>query len=296
MAVNIPTELLRAFVTVVDLGSYTKAAEALGRTQPAISLQIGRLEALLEAKLLKLDGRTLKLTDAGVALSPFARQMLRINDDVVGNFKREALSGWIKTGLPSDFANDFLLDAVTRFAADHDEVRIEVESRLSRDLREGLAADRLDLAVAIVTDEASPYLVRSWLAQPIWALPAQHVFESSAPLPLVRHPDPCEYADRMIAALGRTGRDWRSVYVSADVTGLQNAVSAGLGVTALTHATLGPGMRIGCEQDGLPPLAPLRIGLFHKHARLSRAAHRLAQCLIDQLDATTTLTTPAGRR
>jgi len=41
---NVPIDLLRAFVTVVDLGSYTRAAQALGRTQPAVSLQIRRLE------------------------------------------------------------------------------------------------------------------------------------------------------------------------------------------------------------------------------------------------------------
>jgi DNA-binding transcriptional LysR family regulator len=289
MATNVPIDLLRAFVTVVDLGSYTKAGEALGRTQPAVSLQIRRLEALLETKLLRTSGKVLKLTDAGMALGPYARQMLRINDDVVGHFKREALSGWIRVGLPADFANDFLLDAVTRFAADHGEVRIEAVSGLSHDLREDLAADRLDLAVAIATDDASPYLVRSWQAQPVWAVPAKQDFDPKSPLPLVRHPDPCEYADRMIAALRRAGRDWRSVYVSADVAGLQNAVGAGLGVTALTHATLDSEMRIGCEAEGFPPLEPLRIGLFYKHARLSGAGHHLAQWLIGKLDAATGL-------
>jgi DNA-binding transcriptional LysR family regulator len=91
----------------------------------------------------------------------------------------------------------------------------------------------------------------------------------------------------MIAALRRAGRDWRAVYVSSDVAGLQNSVAAGLGVTALTHATLEPGMRIGTAADGLPPLDALRIGLFYKHARLSGAAHGLAQVLIGQMDSAT---------
>lgn len=285
MSQNVPIDLLRAFVTVVDLGSYTRAAEALRRTQPAVSLQIRRLEDLLGTKLLRFQGRVLKLTDAGVALGPYARQMLRINDDIIGHFRREALSGWIRVGLPADFANDFLLDAVTRFAALNPEVRIEVESRLSRDLRNRLATEKLDLAVAIASDEAASYLVRSWLAQPVWAIPAGHAFPRTAPLPLARHPDPCEYADRMIAALRRAGREWRTVYVSADVAGLQNAVAAGVGVTALTDATLGPGMRIGGAAEGLPPLDPLRIGLFYKHTRLSGAAHGLAQTLIGRLDS-----------
>jgi DNA-binding transcriptional LysR family regulator len=287
MSKNVPVDLLRAFVTVVDLGSYTKAAEALGRTQPAISLQIRRLEDLLGAKLLRLRGRQLTLTDAGIALGPYARQMLRINDDIAGHFRREALAGWIRVGLPTDFANDYLLDAVTQFAAHHPEVRIEARSGLSRDLHDRLAADKLDLAVAIASDDAAPYLVRAWRTRPVWAVPVDRVFPPDRPLPLIRHPDPCEYASRMIAALRRAGRNWRGVYVSSDVAGLQNAVAAGLGVTALTHATLEPGMRIGTEADGLPPLDALQIGLFYKHARLTGAARGLAQVLIGQLDAAT---------
>lgn len=282
---NVPIDLLRAFVTVVDLGSYTRAAEALGRTQPAVSLQIRRLEELLGAKLLRFQGRALTLTDAGIALGPYARQMLRINDDIIGHFRREAVSGWIRIGLPTDFSNDFLLDAVTRFVARNPGVRLEVESLLSRDLRDRLATEELDLAVAIVADPTAPYLVRSWLAHPVWAVAAEAEFPVNKPLPLVRHPDPCEYADRMIAALRRARREWRSVYVSSDVAGLQNAVSAGLGATALTDATLREGMRVGREAEGFPPLDPLRIGLFYKHARLSGAAHGLAQALIAGLDS-----------
>ena len=51
-SINLPTDLMRAFVSVIDLGGYTRAADALGRTQPAISLQMKRLEELLDAKLL----------------------------------------------------------------------------------------------------------------------------------------------------------------------------------------------------------------------------------------------------
>jgi DNA-binding transcriptional LysR family regulator len=44
--VNLPTDVLRTFLAVIDLGSFTKAGQLLGRTQPAISLQIRKLEEL----------------------------------------------------------------------------------------------------------------------------------------------------------------------------------------------------------------------------------------------------------
>ena len=54
---NLQADLLRTFVTVVDLDSFTKTGVALGRTQPAISLQVKRLETIVGVKLLKLKGQ-----------------------------------------------------------------------------------------------------------------------------------------------------------------------------------------------------------------------------------------------
>ena len=284
MLTNVPTDLLRAFVTVVDLGSYTRAAEALGRTQPAVSLQIRRLEELLRTKLLNTEAKQVRLTDAGVALGPYARQMLRLNDDIVAHFANESLSGWIRVGLPTDFSNGFLLQAITRFAAANPEVRIEVESHLSRDLRQKLAADKLDLMVGVAPSRDEAYLVNSATIAPIWAVAEGFRWHPRAPLPIVRHPDPCEYAERMRNALRGGRKSWKTMLVATDVAGIQAAVVEGIGASALTPATMVPGMRIGRADEGFPPLAPMRIGLFYKHARLSRAGHGLASWLIEQVN------------
>ena len=283
MLTNIPTDLLRAFVTVIDLGSYTRAADALGRTQPAVSLQIRRLEELLRTKLLRTDGRQVRVTEAGVSLGPYARQMLRLNDDIVAHFVNELLSGWIRVGVPTDFSNTFLLNAITRFAASHPDVRVEVESLLSSKLRSELAADRIDLAVAIAPSLEEPYLVNSATVTPIWAVAEGFDWPARTTLPLVRHPDPCEYADRMRQAMRETKKSWKTMLVASDVAGIQAAILAGIGASALTPATLTPGMRIGREDEGFPPLQPLRIGLFYKHAKLTKAGHGLAQWLMQQI-------------
>ena len=59
---NLSMDLLRAFVTVVEFNSFTKAGELLGRSQPAISLQINRLEGILDETLLVKDGNCLLYT------------------------------------------------------------------------------------------------------------------------------------------------------------------------------------------------------------------------------------------
>lgn len=283
MATNVPTDLLRSFVTVVDLGGFTRAARALGRTQPAISLQIKRLEELLGAKLIKTAGRQFALTDAGVALGPYARQMLRLNDDIVAHFSDAAPSGTIRVGVPTDFSHNFLLEAIAGFAASYPDVKIEIESLQSQDLRDGLADESLDIIAAIVPDGDVPYLVESTVVRPFWAMKDSFRIDPKTPVPMLRHPDPCEYAQRMCDALRISGRSWRTTLVSRDVTGLQAAVLAGLGVTALTPMTLLPGMRVARADEGFPALAPLRIGLFYKHASLSDAGHGLARQLLEQI-------------
>lgn len=283
MPQNIPTDLLRSFITVVDLGGFTKAAKALGRTQPAISLQIRRLEDLLQTKLIRTSGRQFRLTDDGVALGPYTRQMLRLNDDLIAYFSDAALAGWIRVGVPTDFSHSFLLEAISEFASRHPDVRIEIESMLSSDLRVALANNRVDISVALVPDGEVPYLVETTTVEPIWAVQQDAQFDPKAPIPIVRHPDPCEYATRMRAALRTAGRSWRTQLVSRDVEGLQSAVLAGLGATALTPATLRPGMRVTREAERFPRLAPLKIGLFYKHAVLKDAGQALAQHLLEQI-------------
>ncbi len=73
---NMQTDLLRTFATVADLRSFTRAGDALGRTQPAISLQIKRLEDLVRAPLFERDSTPLRLTRAGELLATYARQIL----------------------------------------------------------------------------------------------------------------------------------------------------------------------------------------------------------------------------
>ena len=105
---NLPTELLRSFITVSDLGGYTKAGEVLNRTQPAVSLQMRRLEDLLGTKLFVQQGKQLMLSEAGKQLSVYARQILHINDEAVSRFKPQNVSGRLRVGLPTDFAVSYL--------------------------------------------------------------------------------------------------------------------------------------------------------------------------------------------
>jgi DNA-binding transcriptional LysR family regulator len=282
--INLPTDLLRAFISVIDLGGYTRAANALGRTQPAISLQMKRLEELLDSTLITHEGRGLKLTEEGEALAVFARQLLRLNDEAVAKLKGRSARGLLRVGLPTDFSVAFLQEAISDFARGQPDVTMSIHCDMSRNVLDWLHADELDIAVALLAREVNPYLVRSWEEKPIWAASRELVVHKQQPVPLVTHPEGCEYRRRMTAALRAEGRDFRVAYTNPEIGGLQSAVSSGLGVTALTRKTLLPNMRVLTARDGFPALEPIRIGLFYKHQRMTGAGLMLVDSLISHMD------------
>jgi DNA-binding transcriptional LysR family regulator len=279
---NFQTDLLRTFVSVIDLGAYTKAGEALGRTQPAISLQIRRLEELVGSPLIRQAGRTLLLTSEGEMLLSYAREILRLNDEAASYFNRTKLSGVLRVGLPNDYAVAFLQGVITEYTRRQPEIALELHCGWSGEILDRLRADELDLAIAMVNDEPAPYLSRSWIERPIWAASEAVRVDPAAGLALAAHPEGCVYRARMIQALDGAGIRWRVAYTGSGIAGLQNAVVNGLGVSALTRYTLLPGMRP--VDDLLPPLAEIRVGLFYKHPRLTGAGIGLVNHVVGRLD------------
>ena len=101
VAVNLPTDILRTFLAVIDLGSFTKAGQLLGRTQPAISLQVRKLEEMVGMPLMDTSGRNIVLTAAGENLARYARQLLAMNDEIVARPQKRESTGILRVGLPT---------------------------------------------------------------------------------------------------------------------------------------------------------------------------------------------------
>ncbi len=282
---NLQTDLLRSFVSVVELGGHSRAGEALGRSQPAISLQIRRLEELVGRPLLEQSGRSIVPTTDGNVLLSYAREMIRLNDEAVHYFHRHRVEGVLRIGLPTDYAMAFLQGALARYIAAHDEVQVEVTCELSRDLMRRLKADELDIVVAVMPEERAPYLSRAWVEKPVWVAAEGYVPDPERPVPLVCHSEGCEYRARMVRALESVGRRWRFAWSGPGVSALQNAVLSGMGASALTRPTLLPGMRPLLPEEGFPELDPIHVGLFYKHPRQSPAGLALISDLVARLDS-----------
>jgi DNA-binding transcriptional LysR family regulator len=97
---NMETNLLRAFITVAELGSLTKAANLLHLSQPAVSGQLKTLEEYLTLRLFERSSAGMRLTKAGQALLPKAQSVLAANDDLrnVAKGLEGSLTGRAKVG------------------------------------------------------------------------------------------------------------------------------------------------------------------------------------------------------
>lgn len=282
--VNLPTDLLRSFVTVSDHGGYTKAGAILGRTQPAISLQMRRLEDLIGKKLFAQKGRHLALTADGSALAVYARQILLLNDEAIARFGAAESEGEISIGVPSDYVSEHLQTHLAQFISQHPDVTVGIRNQLSPDLLQRLGNDELDIVVAVTSQEVSRHLVRAWVEQPIWIMSKGARLHRASTVPLAVLPKKSEFYKGMIMAMDAASRPWRIAQCSCSLPALLGAVGAGIGITAVPrHLRQGIFQVLG-ESDGFPALERLHVGLFYKHDRLSDAALKLVDRLHKGLD------------
>jgi len=240
---NLPIDLIRTLITISEVGGYTRAAKVLGRTQPAITLQIKRLEALVNAKLVSQLGQKSILTDDGQMLAVYARKILRLNDDAMANFTRQTSGDTLRIGLPTDFATAYLQDALMQFTHHKPAVQLEIRCDLSSTLLSELHEDEHDIIIALYSGEDNQYLSHHWSQQPIWVCAERYKLKRTQPVPIIAHHEGCAYRDRMTSVLTRERRQ--------------------------------------CE--GFPALPPIQLGIFFRHSQLSAAGSRLVEHLNDHL-------------
>src|SRR6516165_12450587 len=148
---NIPTDLLRTLVAVVDMRSFTKAAQSLGVTQPAVSAQIKRLQFLLGYEVLDKSAPGVRLTPRGEIVVSNARRLLTINDEIL-QLTSEKTGQTIRVGIPSDYAGSRLPRALARFRERWPSVTYNVSSGSVEEMMRDLKHGDLDLMLALTTE------------------------------------------------------------------------------------------------------------------------------------------------
>jgi DNA-binding transcriptional LysR family regulator len=274
---NIPTELLRTFVAVVDLRGFTKAAQVLGCTQPAVSAQIKRLQGLLGSELLDKSAPGVVPTERGRAIAECARRLLAINDQIVEIAAVRSSTIPLRIGIPGDFGGAQLPGALAefrrRFPPQAFHVRCDVSARLLRDLQQG----DLDLAVTLAQDSLLEAYDR-WAERVVWVRGPATVYDSAGPVPLVGQDDECVLTKLSVEALDRAGRDWEMVFRGTSSVSVAAAVAAGLGVSVMVERLVPAELTIWRDPP-LPPLPDIMCAVYLREGDDRERLEDLAQAL-----------------
>jgi DNA-binding transcriptional LysR family regulator len=274
---NVPTELLRTFVAVVDLRGFTKAAQVLGCTQPAVSAQIKRLQTLLGSELLDKSAPGVVLTERGRVIADSARRLLAINDQIIELASVRGGTTPLRLGIPRALGSALLPAALADFRrrapnqAFH--VRCEVSARLLRELQQG----DLDIAMTFAQDPLlEPY--DHWVERLVWVRGAGTVYDSTGPVPLVGMDEECVLTKLSIEALELADRDWEMVFTGPSRASLVGAVSAGLGVSAMFERLV-PAELIVWRDPPLPRLPETVCSIYLREGDDRELLENLAEAL-----------------
>jgi DNA-binding transcriptional LysR family regulator len=259
---NIPTDLLRTLVAVVDLRSFTKAAAQLGVTQPAVSAQIKRLQFLLGGDLFDRNVQGVSLTPQGELVVSYARRLLSINDQIV-NISASGLRPdlVIRVGTPSEYIASIMPGFLAQFRARWPDVRFNVRTDFYDPLVRELRSGDIDLMIGL--SMTPPHDARHSRAQEVvWVHSPATRIDRDRPVPLVSYGELCVYHRLAVQALQSVGFDWEDVFTGPSVASLSGAVNAGLGVMAITRRRAAKVGMLVWENPPLPKLPDLYSGIY----------------------------------
>ncbi|MDN7737230.1 MULTISPECIES: LysR substrate-binding domain-containing protein [Burkholderia] len=282
---NLDMDVLRTFVLGFQLGSFARAAERLGRSQSAVSTQLRKLEDQVGAQLVRRTGRGLALTAAGEALLGYARRLLELNDEALDTVRGTELEGWIRLGMPQDFADTFLPGVLGRFTRAHPKVRVEMHVERSAPLKHKVLKGALDVALAWNDgDPASrEYPISdvpmAWIGRPD-LLDLETL--AAGPVPLIVFEQPCPFRAAAISALDKAGIAWNLVFSTPSLSGMWAAAEAGLGVAVRTAVAVPHGVEVLDHAAlGLPALPSIALALYRADSDASPAHERLVELVLD---------------
>jgi DNA-binding transcriptional LysR family regulator len=281
--ISLDIRMLRSLISVVETGSITETARLLGRTQPAITLQLQRLEELTGKAIFLHQGRRLYLTTEGETVLNYAKSILGLHDELLSQLASPDIEGHVVLGTPDLYAA-FMLPSILRiFRTSFPRVQVELNCSLSTPMVGRVKRGEVDIAlVTRMNDFTGGQVVRQ--EQLIWMAGEQSTAHNESPIPLALLPPGNIYRDHAIEKLEAARLRWRIACVSDSVGGLQAAAFADMAITVLGRSALVRGMREIGAAEGLPTLPKVDLLLYKSQNATSRAAGALHEYLAHYLN------------
>jgi len=233
---------LRYFMALSRHGHFGRAAEACGISQPALSVQIKELEALLGAPLTERSARQIRLSSLGEALAERAREILSAVDELddLARISRGSLGGRLRIGVIPTIAPYLLPGLIKELAAHYPELDIQPREAVTRTLLRDLGEGQLDLAIV-----ALPVSESAFHEEPLFEeefVLVRPLADADKPVPnpkrllemrlLLLEEGHC-FRDQALSFCSPSGLGTRELIEGSSLTTLVQMVSAGIGVTLI---------------------------------------------------------------
>ena len=288
------TRQLAAFCAVVERRSFSQAAEQLGVTQPAVSLQIRSLEKRLGLQLLDRSGRRVEPTEAGQRLYRSAQRLLALEEQLLAELGDEAdgeLAGRLELGASTGPGGTVLPVVLCEFQARHPGVHVALSVSDTQRVVEQVARRELELGVVGAQRRHRGIVFEPFFRdEVVLAVPRGHRFANrSVPLaelqgePLVLMQEGAGVRQVIDDELRAAGVRLRDLDVPLEL-GLQesarSAVVGGFGVTFISRSAIEADLAAGtvaiAQVEGLEPSR--EIWLVRSSGR---AETRVAQAFVE---------------
>jgi len=266
-------DALRSFVAICETGSFRSAAVRVHKSPSAVSLQIGKLEELLGARLLDRDARHVALTDRGETLLGQARRLLGLNDETLALFRQSPLAGRLCLSAPHDLGVSLVPGLLRRLAEVHPGVHVDVRLGTSEAVQKGITDG--DVNLALFNDVGgSAIQALDLFSEPLkWLTLDGGRAVQQDPLPLAVAEVGCAWRDAALNALQAAGRAYRIAYSSDTSMGQVAALRGDLAVAALPLSLADRDLVEAPSHYNLPEL-PLT------HIRVADDGSELAQAFV----------------
>ena len=269
---------LRYFVAVAETGSFTRAAEREGVTQPTLSEQIIRLESKdkgIDKRLFDRLGRKVVLTEAGQVLLTHAQTILAAVGEAERAVRDTGEGGRLRIGAIPTIAPFLLPASVSRFRKEHPSVQLQLEEDLTDRLLADLLAGELDVGLMAMPIRDERLHVEKLFSEPlVMALPPRHRLVDRAEVkladvmdePFILLDDVHCFGDQVLSMCHRGGLEPRVVCRGEQIVTLLAMVSAGQGVSVVPEMAALADTNKSCvyRPIGKPTPARTLCAVWHK--------------------------------
>ena len=256
---TLDVDAVRSFIAIADHQSFTRAADALGTTQGAISVKLKRLETHVGQKLIERTPRQVRLSAQGAVFLESAREFLAAHDRALAGLSSARRR--FRLGIATHVGGREVPTLLARLHSHDPALTIEVRLNDSRELLDAFDRGEIDAAIIRREDDRRDGEVLGpehfgWFATP------DFIYRSGEPLRLAASSPACGIRNAVNHALDAAGIEWTEVFLGCGSFAVAEAVAAGLATSVFPWRLAPEGTIEISRRFGLPAIPSSEILLL----------------------------------